>query len=150
MAGGVTVPSSAVQMLKNSGPGGVSSPRFSPASSDDPGASWQTLVAHRLGSRAAATPASSVPWLGVPSSTTRRARRARAGSASSNRTTSPPAEKPTRSTRAAPVRSSAAPSARAEARRSPVPRSGRSTTTTQRPSERSRAARVPTDAGVPL
>ena len=45
-----------------------------------------------LAGAAAAPPASSVPWLGVPSSTTRRARSARAGSASHNRITTPPAE----------------------------------------------------------
>jgi len=92
VAGGITVWSWAVQMLKNFGPGGVSSPRLSSASSPDPGASWQ-MLAHRPGPRAAAAPpASSVPWLGVPSSTTRRARSARAGSASHNRITTPPAE----------------------------------------------------------
>src|SRR4051794_33995378 len=124
------------------GPSGVSSPALRAASTSlsVPSCRQPTEQDATLPARSA----NDVPWCGEPSVSTRRTTPA-LPSATHRRATSPPAEYPTRSTVASPVRcrasDTAAPSASAEARRSPVPSPGSTTSVTSLPAAVSASAR---------
>ena len=106
-SGGTTTRSSSVQIETHAGPAGVSSPALSSRSRSLSSASWRQASGQLSGARSAPREARSEPWCGEARVIARRARLPPPSSATQSRTTTPPAEYPTTSTDAAPVRSMA-------------------------------------------